>query len=133
MINAWKIDYSAVHDGPGIKTSIHVKGCPLRCLWRSNPEGQTSEPHLVFIQSRRIDCGRCVGKCPCKAIDLQKDSETGNLNLQLNKIKCNPCRECISVCTPKALEELTENCRKVMISHGLIVKDVKRVPPTRWL
>lgn len=104
MINAWKIDYSAIHDGPGIRTSVYVKGCPLRCLWCSNPEGQTSEPHLVFIQSRCIDCGRCVGKCPAKAIDLQKDCETGNLNLQLNKIKCNLCRECISVCAPKALE-----------------------------
>ncbi len=101
MINAWKIDYSAVHDGPGIRTSIYLKGCPLRCIWCSNPEGQTSEPNLIFIQSRCIDCGLCVENCPTKALELQRDSET---QLQVNRIKCNLCGECISACPPKALE-----------------------------
>ena len=104
MINAWKIDYSAVHDGPGVRTSVYFKGCPLRCIWCSNPEGQRSEPNLVFMQSGCIDCGLCVEKCPTKALELQRDSETQKPKLQVNRIKCNLCGECISACSPKALQ-----------------------------
>lgn len=104
MIHVWKIDYSAVHDGPGIRTSVYLKGCPLRCIWCSNPEGQTSKPNLVFLQSRCIDCGLCVEKCPNKAIALRGDPETQKPKLQIDRVKCNLCGECISVCSPKALE-----------------------------
>jgi len=70
MFNLWKIDYAAVHDGPGIRTSLYLKGCPLRCLWCSNPEGQTETPNLVFKQARCIDCRLCEEVCPAKAIVL---------------------------------------------------------------
>ena len=104
MINAWKIDYSAVHDGPGIRTSVYLKGCPLRCIWCSNPEGQTAKPNLVFMQSRCIDCGQCTERCPNKAIELQRDSETQKPKLKVDRIKCNLCSECTSVCSSRALE-----------------------------
>jgi pyruvate formate lyase activating enzyme len=104
MVNIWKIDYSAVHDGPGIRTSLYLKGCPLRCTWCSNPEGNTSEPNLVFIQSRCIDCGQCVERCPAKAIELRRDPGTQRLNLHVNRENCNLCEQCVSVCAPKALE-----------------------------
>jgi pyruvate formate lyase activating enzyme len=104
MIRVWKIDYSAVHDGPGIRTSLYLKGCPLRCIWCSNPEGQASNPNLVFMQSRCVDCGLCVERCPTRAIELQKDFMTQKPKLQVNRTECNLCGECISVCSPKALE-----------------------------
>ena len=103
-MNIWKIDYSAVHDGPGIRTSLYLKGCPLRCLWCSNPEGQTSHPNLVFTQLRCIDCGLCVERCPTRAIELQKDSAAQNPKLHVDRSKCNLCGECVSICSPKALE-----------------------------
>lgn len=48
-----------VHDGPGIRTTVFLKGCPLRCLWCHNPESQTSEPETLFYRERCVGCGRC--------------------------------------------------------------------------
>ena len=49
----------AVHDGPGIRTTVFFIGCPLRCKWCHNPEGLTVEPQLMYKQARCIKCGRC--------------------------------------------------------------------------
>lgn len=54
----------AVHDGPGIRTTVFLKGCPLRCLWCHNPEGISRRPQLVFTPQRCIGCGRCLDLCP---------------------------------------------------------------------
>lgn len=60
----------SVHDGPGIRTTVFLKGCPLRCKWCHNPEGLSSEPELVTFQSRCLGCGICVQVCPKGAIWL---------------------------------------------------------------
>lgn len=57
----------AVHDGPGIRTTVFMKGCPLDCWWCHNPEGRRPEPEIVFWASRCIGCGRCVEVCPTGA------------------------------------------------------------------
>ncbi|HID55249.1 TPA: glycyl-radical enzyme activating protein [Candidatus Poribacteria bacterium] len=54
----------AVHDGPGIRTTLFLKGCPLRCIWCHNPEGISRRPQLVFTPQRCIGCGRCLDLCP---------------------------------------------------------------------
>ena len=104
MINAWKLDYSAVHDGPGMRTSIYLKGCPLRCVWCSNPEGQRPEPDLVFIQIRCIECGQCTDACHAGAIDAVRDAATGKSRFLVDRERCDLCGECVAACTPKALE-----------------------------
>ena len=74
----------AVHDGPGIRTTVFFKGCPLRCKWCHNPEGLTSEPQLMYKQARCIKCGRCKTEC--------------------NHPECQPFGKCIRVCPQNCLE-----------------------------
>ncbi len=103
-LNIWKIDYSAIHDGPGIRTAIYLKGCPLRCIWCANPEGQTIAPNLVFIESRCIDCRLCIEACPKGVLELDKDAVAQKRKLRLNRDRCDICGECVLICPSKALE-----------------------------
>lgn len=104
MIRAWKIDYSAMHDGPGIRTSFYLKGCSLRCVWCSNPEGQAFEPHLVYLHSRCTGCGLCAERCPVHAIEFEKGSGEETPMIKVSPALCNECGECLSVCSSRALE-----------------------------
>ena len=63
-----QIKRMAVHDGPGIRTTVFLKGCPLRCIWCHNPECLTSAPELLFRRNRCTGCGRCINVCPMHAI-----------------------------------------------------------------
>ena len=66
----------AINDGPGIRTTLFIKGCPLRCVWCHNPEGWTTEPQVLFKQSKCIRCGACsekgftVDDCPTAAREI---------------------------------------------------------------
>ena len=104
MLNIWKIDRFALHDGPGIRTNIYCKGCPLRCRWCSNPEGQTPEPDLVFVQNRCIGCKLCLDVCPQKALQIRNASVAGQYEVEINRALCNVCGDCVSVCSSRALE-----------------------------
>jgi pyruvate formate lyase activating enzyme len=87
----------AVHDGPGIRTTVFFKGCPLHCMWCHNPEGQRPEPELVYRRNRCTCCDVCVGKCERKAISSVQGS------VFINRTKCTVCRRCSDVCPPEAL------------------------------
>ena len=58
----------ALHDGPGIRTAVFFKGCPLSCWWCHNPEGQSAKPDLMFFENRCLGCGDCIKACPHGAI-----------------------------------------------------------------
>lgn len=89
----------AIHDGPGIRTTIFLKGCSLRCQWCQNPEGQEAYPELIIRASRcAMECSECVSVCPQDAI-----SKDGN-SLEIDKAKCDLCAKCEDVCVYEALE-----------------------------
>ncbi len=106
----WKVDRFAIHDGPGIRTNLYFKGCPLHCLWCSNPEGQREERELAFSESKCTGCGRCYGTCPTGALI----DEVGRASVDFGK--CTHCGQCISSCLPGALHmyERTYTLRRAM-------------------
>jgi pyruvate formate lyase activating enzyme len=87
----------SIHDGPGIRTTVFFKGCPLRCWWCHNPEGQDSRPELVYRESRCIGCGECARSCPRQAISLLSE------HISMDRANCVVCASCSSVCPSDAL------------------------------
>lgn len=82
----------AVHDGPGIRTTIYLKGCPLSCLWCHNPEGQVPAAEIVFREDRCIQCGACREVCPRDADPYSEH--------------CTCCGRCVQVCPSGAREQI---------------------------
>jgi pyruvate formate lyase activating enzyme len=95
----FNIQRYAIHDGPGIRTLIFFKGCPLRCLWCSNPESQEFERQVVFNSKKCCQCGRCIQVCPKGAIT--KSFTFGRI---IDYKLCDLCGECIEICEHNALQ-----------------------------
>jgi pyruvate formate lyase activating enzyme len=92
------IERYAVHDGPGIRTTLFLKGCPLACQWCHNPESISPKPQLVVLESTCISCGKCFDACPAGAHERFADgSRTHHLET------CTLCGRCIEVCPPRSL------------------------------
>lgn len=92
----------SVHDGPGIRTTVFMKGCPLRCWWCQNPDSLNPNPELMFRISRCQTCGKCADSCVVNAITFDGES----INIQ--RTKCNRCFECVLVCSTGALTKVGE-------------------------
>jgi len=89
----------AIHDGPGIRTTVFFKGCPLGCWWCHNPEGLVLQSELIFKEKRCLKgCTECVESCAQGAL-----SRVGHLIL-IDKEKCDLCGQCTGVCPSEALE-----------------------------
>ena len=88
----------STHDGPGIRTAVFLKGCPLQCWWCHNPEGQLHRTQLVYRPDRCIRCFGCVKACPNRAIKIV-DAIPATL-----RDECKLSGECVRVCQTKARE-----------------------------
>lgn len=87
----------SVHDGPGIRTLVFFKGCPLRCEWCSNPESHSAARELTFFARRCIGCGGCVDVCPRGAILLGEDGKA-----HIDRERCIVCDACAEACCSSA-------------------------------
>ena len=83
----FNIQKYSVHDGPGIRTIVFLKGCPLSCKWCSNPESQASHPQVAYNKGRCIGCHRCIKACEHDAITVNEDG-----TLSLDRSKCDVCK-----------------------------------------
>lgn len=96
--NIFNIQKYSIHDGPGIRTLVFFNGCPLRCLWCSNPESQNSSTQITWDKSKCVRCLHCVNNCEYKAISFHND------RIVIDSNKCTSCLNCVKSCPTKALK-----------------------------
>lgn len=106
----------SLHDGPGIRTTLFFKGCPLRCRWCCNPESREFGPQIMVHTTRCTGCGTCTDTCPSGAV-----ARTGQ-GISYDRTACTGCGNCVPAC-PAGARELTGSDRSTDELIRLIERD----------
>ncbi len=99
-VSYFNVQRFCLHDGPGIRTTLFMKGCPAKCVWCHNPEGQSAARELIFRADRCTSCGKCIGICAARSVSDGK--------IVIDREKCTLCGKCTEVC----LSDCSEVCGK---------------------
>jgi pyruvate formate lyase activating enzyme len=94
----FNLQLHSTEDGPGIRTSIFMKGCPMHCPWCHNPEGIKRSPELIWYEMRCLGAKECLRVCPNEALNLKPEG------IIINRKLCDACGKCATVCPASALE-----------------------------
>lgn len=86
-----------IHDGPGMRTTLFVKGCPLRCKWCHNPESWVIKPQLAYYAHKCVLCGKCIEVCPNGVHTIDENNKH-----QMNREACTLCGKCVAICPKNA-------------------------------
>ncbi|SUY46091.1 glycyl-radical enzyme activating family protein [Clostridium putrefaciens] len=108
----------SVHDGPGIRTTVFLKGCPLNCWWCHNPESQNKKHEILFFKERCTGCGVCVKRCPENAIEIKGGYPV------TDKDKCILCGKCSDFCPTNAKEYVGQDLSVKEIMKEIIKDQV---------
>ncbi len=111
----FNIQRYSIDDGPGVRTTVFMKGCPLKCKWCSNPESQSMEKQLRYRFTSCKKCGTCVNVCPNSAITMGEDG------IIIDREKCQLCGTCVKKCL---LEALTFAGEKITVEKAF--KTIRR-------
>lgn len=97
----FNIQQFTIHDGPGLRTTLFLKGCPLHCPWCSNPESILPQPQVNLVRAGCRQCGACVDICPAKALSMDE-----TLYPVLDITRCDQCMACVDGCPAGAIRSV---------------------------
>lgn len=108
------IERYALYDGPGIRTVVFFKGCPLRCAWCANPESQSPAPQFAFWPERCIGCGGCIQSCPVGALSVRDGRIARELSV------CTHCAACVEQCPAEAMQLFGKTMRLAEVMEEIL-------------
>jgi pyruvate formate lyase activating enzyme len=122
--HVFSVQRYSIHDGPGIRTSVFLKGCPLSCTWCHNPESRDSEPEIWMLQGHCIRCGSCLTVCPQQEEITARNGDQDSTRVEdalseppvLDSKLCIRCGSCVEVCPSGARQQVG---RKVTVPELL--------------
>ncbi len=103
-VNIFNIQHFSLHDGPGIRTVVFFKGCPLNCAWCHNPESKKGRGEIAFYNEKCIKCGKCAIACPQNAHLINQTEHIINRDL------CKACGKCVKECEFAAIDIFGKKC-----------------------